>query len=90
MFGAFFLTFEKTLVHSVSHWVPAYNFSLPVTIGDITTIFYVVARPHMEQFLSRVSRWYSVSIWTASLQVFNAKKLFAKICRLMLTHLLIK
>ena len=64
------LDLDETLVHSAFRAVPGKTCDVVVNImADSTPCsFHVFKRPHVDEFLAQVCRWYEVVVFTASLQ----------------------
>ncbi|XP_065061131.1 CTD nuclear envelope phosphatase 1A-like [Rhopilema esculentum] len=74
------LDLDETLVHShtdglakptVKPSMPA-DFTVKVTIDRHPVRFHVHKRPHADFFLSVVSQWYDLAVFTASMEVYGA------------------
>lgn len=67
---------DETLIHSatrsVSHSNSAQGHMVEVRFppSSISTLYYVHKRPHCDLFLSKVSRWYDLIIFTASVKEY--------------------
>eukprot|EP00127_Corallochytrium_limacisporum_P001026 Clim_evm25s34 gene=Clim_evmTU25s34 len=64
------LDLDETLVHSSFKPVGNPNFIIPVNIDDNVYNVYVTKRPHVDEFLARVSKLYEVVMFTASLSKY--------------------
>ena len=47
------------------------DFVLQVTIDDSQIEFYVYKRPYLDYFLSVISKWYDLVVFTASLEIYG-------------------
>ncbi|XP_071494312.1 CTD nuclear envelope phosphatase 1A-like [Diadema antillarum] len=74
------LDLDETLVHS-QHASPTMrpnrpsippDFVLLVTIDSVPERFYVYKRPHVDFFLSVVSQWYELVVFTASMEIYGS------------------
>lgn len=64
------LDLDETLVHSSFTPLPNADFEVPLDMqGEIHTV-YVKKRPGVDHFLSKVSEWYEIVIFTASLALY--------------------
>ena len=80
------LDLDETLIHSQHTCQVPYDFSINVQIDGVPTEFFVYKRPHLDFFLSKVSEWYHVVLFTASLETYanaiadnlDAKKRYIK------------
>lgn len=67
---------DETLIHSASrntsHSNPSQGHMVEVkfAISGISTLYYVHKRPHCDLFLSKVSKWYDLVIFTASMKEY--------------------
>lgn len=66
------LDLDETLVHSSFVEVANYHFVIPVNIEGVIHAIYVAKRPGVDDFLAKVSQWYEVVIFTASLEKYAA------------------
>eukprot|EP00794_Sanderia_malayensis_P015245 gene15245-16819_t len=74
------LDLDETLVHSHTDGLakPSVKTSMPpdftvkVTIDRHPVRFHVHKRPHVDFFLSIVSQWYDLAVFTASMEVYGA------------------
>lgn len=64
------LDLDETLVHSSFQYVSAADFVIPVVIEGVTHHVYVIKRPGVELFLQRMSLYYEIVIYTASLNKY--------------------
>lgn len=74
------LDLDETLIHSHHNGgtlrkmepssVPP-DFVLHVTIDDSQIEFYVYKRPYLDYFLSVISKWYDLVVFTASLEIYG-------------------
>jgi CTD nuclear envelope phosphatase 1 len=67
------LDLDETLIHStIKTTEQGFDYQVPVIIENISYIFYIFKRPHVEYFLEKVSEWFDVVIFTASLKQYAA------------------
>ncbi|XP_030842774.1 CTD nuclear envelope phosphatase 1A [Strongylocentrotus purpuratus] len=74
------LDLDETLVHSKhvsSTFLPNRpsippDFVLKVTIDSVPERFYVYKRPHVDFFLSVVSQWFELVVFTASMEIYGS------------------
>ncbi|KAM9958059.1 hypothetical protein ACTFIW_013035 [Dictyostelium discoideum] len=64
------LDLDETLVHSTLKPVSHHQITVKVLIEDMDCTFYVIKRPHVDYFLEKVSQWYDIVIFTASMQQY--------------------
>jgi len=64
------LDLDETLVHSTIKPISHHHLIVDVVIDGVPCIFYVIKRPHVDAFLKKVSEWYDVIIFTASMQQY--------------------
>jgi len=64
------LDLDETLVHSTVKPITHHHLVVDVTIDGVPCVFYVIKRPHVDAFLKKVSEWYDVIIFTASMQQY--------------------
>ncbi|KAM9977428.1 hypothetical protein ACTFIR_011295 [Dictyostelium discoideum] len=64
------LDLDETLVHSTLKPVTHNQITVKVLIEDMDCTFYVIKRPHVDYFLEKVSQWYDIVIFTASMQQY--------------------
>eukprot|EP01097_Dermamoeba_algensis_P006134 TRINITY_DN3864_c0_g1_i2.p1 TRINITY_DN3864_c0_g1~~TRINITY_DN3864_c0_g1_i2.p1 ORF type:complete len:231 (-),score=41.57 TRINITY_DN3864_c0_g1_i2:242-934(-) len=64
------LDLDETLIHSSIRATNRYDFSVEVFVNGVSAIFYVLKRPHLDLFLSKVSNWFEIVIFTASLKQY--------------------
>ncbi|VDP07701.1 unnamed protein product [Soboliphyme baturini] len=76
----FILDLDETLIHShhdgilrpmVKPGTPP-DFVLRVTIDRHPVRFFVHKRPHLDYFLTTVSRWYDLVLFTASMEIYGS------------------
>lgn len=64
------LDLDETLVHSSFTPIPSADFEIPLEMqGEVHTV-YVKKRPGVDDFLKKVSEWYEIVIFTASLALY--------------------
>ena len=67
---------DETLIHSVSRGTTHVNSSqghiieVKFSISGISTLYYVHKRPYCDLFLTKVSNWYNIVIFTASMKEY--------------------
>lgn len=67
---------DETLIHSVSRGTTHVNSSqghiveVKFSSSGISTLYYVHKRPHCDLFLTKVSNWYNIVIFTASMKEY--------------------
>ncbi|EGC29663.1 hypothetical protein DICPUDRAFT_95899 [Dictyostelium purpureum] len=64
------LDLDETLVHSTMKPVSHHHLTVNVLIESSYCTFYVIKRPHVDYFIQKVSQWYDVVIFTASMQQY--------------------
>ena len=67
------LKLDETLIHSTFKPIPNPDFVVPVEIDRVVHHVYVSKRPHVDEFLMRMSKLYELVIWTASLAKYADK-----------------
>ncbi|KAI0237842.1 Nuclear envelope morphology protein 1 [Massospora cicadina] len=60
------LDLDETLIHSTSRGSKTHDHMVEVLIDKHACLYYVYRRPHVEYFLRKVSEWYQLAIFTAS------------------------
>lgn len=64
------LDLDETLVHSSFTPIPGADFEIPLEMqGEVHTV-YVKKRPGVDHFLRKVSEWYEIVVFTASLALY--------------------
>ncbi|CCK69683.1 Nem1-Spo7 phosphatase catalytic subunit NEM1 KNAG_0C05850 [Huiozyma naganishii CBS 8797] len=67
---------DETLIHSVSRGTTHPNSSqghiveVKFSISGVSTLYYVFKRPYCDLFLTKVSKWYDIVIFTASMKEY--------------------
>lgn len=67
---------DETLIHSASRSTSHSNSSqghmveVRFAISGVSTLYYVHKRPHCDLFLSKVSKWYDLVVFTASMKEY--------------------
>lgn len=67
---------DETLIHSISRGTTHSNSSqghiveVKFSVSGISTLYYVHKRPYCDMFLSKVSKWYNIVIFTASMKEY--------------------
>jgi len=69
------LDLDETLVHCDVNKMDKYDYLFPVALERRTYMVYARVRPHMIEFLERVSKQFEVVLFTASQQVYADKLL---------------
>jgi carboxy-terminal domain RNA polymerase II polypeptide A small phosphatase len=64
------LDLDETLVHSSFQVVHDADFNIPVHVEDTVHYVYVLKRPGVDLFLKRMSAFYEIVIYTASLNKY--------------------
>lgn len=68
------LDLDETLIHSMSRPRLGSNHMVEVLLTDaqpvVSAVYYVDKRPYCDYFLEKVSEWYDVVVFTASLQTY--------------------
>lgn len=64
------LDLDETLVHVTQDPTEKYTFSLLLDIKDKPTPFYISVRPYLDQFLTEVSPFFEVILFTAAEKVY--------------------
>lgn len=64
------LDLDETLVHSSFTEIPGADFEIPLEMQGETHTVYVKKRPGVDEFLKRVSEWYEIVVFTASLALY--------------------
>lgn len=64
------LDLDETLVHSSFKPIPNPDYIVPVEIEDQIHKFYVLKRPHVDQFLKELGPYFEIVVFTASLSKY--------------------
>ena len=64
------LDLDETLIHSTSSSCPNFDFMVEVLVNRASCLYYVYKRPNLNYFLSVVSHWYTLVIYTASVREY--------------------
>ncbi|XP_010555056.1 PREDICTED: CTD small phosphatase-like protein 2 [Tarenaya hassleriana] len=64
------LDLDETLVHSTLEQCDDADFTFPVSFNEEEHIVYVRCRPHLKEFMERVSRLFEIIIFTASQSIY--------------------
>lgn len=62
------LDLDETLVHTTTTMTPNYDFRVEIHNKKCTKIFYVLKRPYLDLFLSKMSQYYELVVFTASIR----------------------
>ncbi|ORX58537.1 hypothetical protein BCR36DRAFT_276372 [Piromyces finnis] len=81
------LDLDETLIHSTSRGSRKHDYMIEVLLDKHICLYYVYKRPYVDSFLKKVSEWYKVVVFTASLKEYAdpvidyldpEKKIFSK------------
>ncbi|KAG9327836.1 hypothetical protein KVV02_000282 [Mortierella alpina] len=61
------LDLDETLIHSTSRGSRSQGYMVEVLVERHACLYYVYKRPHVDYFLKKVSEWYKLVIFTASM-----------------------
>nr|CAG8526900.1 432_t:CDS:2 [Entrophospora candida] len=61
------LDLDETLIHSTSRGSRSDTHMIEVMVDNHACLYYVYKRPYVDYFLKKVSEWYKVVIFTASM-----------------------
>jgi len=61
------LDLDETLIHSTSKGSKTHDHMVEVLVDKHACLYYVYRRPHVDYFLRKVSEWYKLAIFTASM-----------------------
>ncbi|KAK5780799.1 hypothetical protein RI543_001924 [Arxiozyma heterogenica] len=67
---------DETLIHSISRGTTHNNPSqahiveVKFSTSGVSTLYYVYKRPYCDQFLNKISKWYDIIIFTASMREY--------------------
>ncbi|RKO97834.1 hypothetical protein CXG81DRAFT_14814 [Caulochytrium protostelioides] len=61
------LDLDETLIHSTARSARGYEHTIEVMLGKHVCLYFVFKRPFCDYFLQKVSSWYDVVIFTASM-----------------------
>jgi RNA polymerase II subunit A small phosphatase-like protein len=64
------LDLDETLVHSSFVAMQGADYIVSVEIENVTHKIYVCKRPHVDEFLAEVGKWYECIVYTASLSKY--------------------
>ncbi|KAJ1930699.1 Nuclear envelope morphology protein 1 [Tieghemiomyces parasiticus] len=65
------LDLDETLIHgSLLGGSGSYSHVVEVFVDDISCLYYIYKRPHVDYFLKKVSEWYHVVVFTASIMEY--------------------
>jgi len=69
------LDLDETLLHSSIVPLPTYDIVFPVHFNQVNYQVYVRKRPHVDEFMERVSKLFEIIVFTASQKVYADKLL---------------
>lgn len=69
------LDLDETLVHASINPIQDYDLTFAVQFNEISCNVFVKKRPHLEEFLELVSKWYEVTVFTASQRAYAEQML---------------
>ncbi|KAK3821619.1 MAG: NLI interacting factor [Benniella sp.] len=61
------LDLDETLIHATSRGSRSQGYMVEVLADGHSCLYYVYKRPHVDYFLQKVSEWYKLVIYTASM-----------------------
>jgi hypothetical protein len=64
------LDLDETLIHSTSRGSKNHDHVIEVLVDRHVCLYYIFKRPHVNFFLEKVSQWYEVVIFTASMSEY--------------------
>jgi CTD nuclear envelope phosphatase 1 len=64
------LDLDETLIHSTSRGSRNHDYMIEVLLDKHICLYYVYKRPYVDSFLKKVSEWYKVVVFTASLKEY--------------------
>lgn len=64
------LDLDETLVHSTSKGSRHHDHLIEVLVDQHICLYYVYKRPYLDYFLEKVSEWYQIVIFTASMPAY--------------------
>ncbi|KAJ1957389.1 Nuclear envelope morphology protein 1, partial [Dispira parvispora] len=65
------LDLDETLIHgTLSSQCRSYHHAVEIMVENIACLYYIYKRPHVDYFLKKVSEWYNVVIFTASIMEY--------------------
>ncbi|KAG0296810.1 Nuclear envelope morphology protein 1 [Linnemannia gamsii] len=64
------LDLDETLIHSTSRGSRSQGYMVEVLVDRHACLYYVYKRPHVDYFLKKVSEWYKLVIFTASMEEY--------------------
>lgn len=64
------LDLDETLIHSTTSSCSNFDFMVEVLVNRASCLYYVYKRPNLDYFLSVVSNWYNLVIYTASVREY--------------------
>ncbi|KAJ1657876.1 Nuclear envelope morphology protein 1 [Dispira simplex] len=65
------LDLDETLIHgTLSSQCRSYHHPVEIMVENVTCLYYIYKRPHVDYFLKKVSEWYNVVVFTASIMEY--------------------
>lgn len=64
------LDLDETLIHSTASSCTNFDFMVEVLVNRTSCLYYVYKRPNLDYFLSVISNWYNLVIYTASVREY--------------------
>ena len=61
------LDLDETLVHSTLNPNTLSDFSVEVNVNGSLVVYHVHVRPFLKEFLAKISKWYKIVVYTASI-----------------------
>ncbi|KAH8305452.1 hypothetical protein KR018_006012 [Drosophila ironensis] len=70
------LDLDETLMHSVKsnsvQFSSSHDFTIQVTVRQRSMKYFIHKRPHVDFFLDKVSQWYDLVVFTASVETYGS------------------